>query len=305
MHHPEFIPSLGSTRRTFTRLMTYAAAAVLVAFVFGTCSAQAALNVEVTSLKGYDPSPRVIQPPYFDVRITGDAANDKVSLSLSGQLLKVNGQNPAGMLTDLAHVVRLRVDGGPGNDTINLRGLRGFGGFINRELGLHGAAAVMGGPGDDRILGLGTTAADIAALVADSPPRAARQFGWKSGNVFSLAGGAGDDLLVGSHGADAIFGGAGSDQIRGLSRPDRLHGGSGPDRIWGGDNAGNRDEISGGAGNDILFGGPGPDILEGKRGNDRLIGGPGRDVMYQNTKSRRWPGGCDEAPPGLCWPIIG
>jgi Ca2+-binding RTX toxin-like protein len=97
--------------------------------------------------------------------------------------------------------------------------------------------AVLGGAGDDRILGLGTTSADLAALGLDGSPATTRGSGGDSESSDPYRGGPGDDVLIG-------------------------------------------------------------------RGNDRLSGGPGRDTMYQSTKSRRWPGGCDETPPGLCWPII-
>jgi Ca2+-binding RTX toxin-like protein len=291
----------GAARRTFTRLMVYAAA-VTVLCIYGAGSARADADIQVMPLEGFDS--RYIEPPYFDVRINGAAANDTISISLLGRLFKVNDLDPAGTPTDFAHVVRLRIDGGAGDDSISLRGLHGFGGIVTPDLAMGGATVVTGGAGDDRILGLGTTSEDLAALGPNGSPATTKGSGWRFGKFGSLRGGPGDDVLIGSQGSDSIFGGEGRDRIRGLDRPDLLYGGPGADRVWGGDNAGKLEEISGGAGDDVLFGGPGDDIMQGKQGNDRLTGGPGRDTMYQNTKSRRWPGGCDEAPPGLCWPII-
>lgn len=279
------------------------ALAVLTLCAMGVSSAQAAITVDVTELKRYDSFGSDSKGPYLDVRVSGDATKDEIDLSLAGQLLKINGEDPAGTPTDFTHIVRLRVDAGPGGDSISMRGLRDYAGFINPDLAA-GKANVFGGAGDDVILGFGTTDEDLAALGPNGSAATNKGTWWRFGMFGSLRGGGGNDLLLGSRGADNVFGGPGSDRIRAFDRPDLLHGGPGADRIWGGDNAWKREEIFGGAGNDVLFGGPGDDLMLGKQGSDRLVGGPGRDTMYQNTQSRRWPGGCDEAPPGLCWPII-
>jgi dipeptidyl aminopeptidase/acylaminoacyl peptidase len=56
---------------------------------------------------------------------------------------------------------------------------------------------------------------------------------WNLGQVQSLYGGAGDDLLIGS-GADRLDGGPGDDDLRGHSGEDRLVGGPGRDYLFGG-----------------------------------------------------------------------
>lgn len=243
--------------------------------------------------------------PQLDVRINGDASDDRIVLSLEGSFLKVNGSNPAGQQVDFSEVLVLHVRGRGGDDQISLRGIRDFGAIVNRHLAAF--LIVAGDHGDDLLRGLGTSESDLAALGPNGEPATTKGSSTRFGRFGDLLGGKGNDVLLGSRGSDSIFGGSGNDRIRGFGRPDHLSGGPGADRIWGGENANKRDLIYGGAGNDLLFGGPGDDKMLGKQGVDKLVGGPGRDVMYQNTESRRGygpNGGCEGAPPGLCNPII-
>jgi Ca2+-binding RTX toxin-like protein len=99
-------------------------------------------------------------------------------------------------------------------------------------------------------------------LMAQQPP--ADQMQVCSGEVPTIVGTAGRDVLVGTEGRDIISGGGGNDTINGLGGDDALCGGPG------------RDRLVGGAGNDMLVGEGGNDS-DGNRG---LFGGPGTDLAY-------------------------
>lgn len=115
------------------------------------------------------------------------------------------------------------------------------------------------------------------------------------GELATISGTLGADMIVGTGGADVIFGSGGDDEIFGLDGDDLLCGGGGHDVIEGsaGDDTvygqGGADSINLGAGNDTAYGGPGYDTLnggighdnlQGGGGNDRLTGGDGVDRMY-------------------------
>jgi Ca2+-binding RTX toxin-like protein len=100
------------------------------------------------------------------------------------------------------------------------------------------------------------------ALNTDQPPTDQMQV--CSGEVPTIVGTPGRDVLVGTDGRDIISAGAGNDTINGLGGDDALCGGPG------------RDRLVGGGGNDMLFGESGNDS-DGNRG---LIGGPGTDYVY-------------------------
>jgi hypothetical protein len=67
--------------------------------------------------------------------------------------------------------------------------------------------------------------------------------------IFTVTGGAGDDLIVGAGGNDTLVGGAGSDTLRGGVGNDTINGDA------------NNDQIEGGLGNDALNGGTGSDTF--------------------------------------------
>lgn len=96
------------------------------------------------------------------------------------------------------------------------------------------------------------------------------------GQVATIVGTEGDDVLVGTDGNDVIAGLGGNDVLRGLDGNDVLCGDNGRDKIFGG--PGN-DLLAGGKKNDILKGDQGKDRLFGQAGNDRLFGGGGGDTL--------------------------
>lgn len=179
--------------------------------------------------------------------------------------------------------------GGPGDDT-----LRG-----GREVDL-----LDGGPGADLMSGgssgfehanlfqrhidtvsyegrTGNVDADLDGIADDGEA-------WEGdrilGDVESIEGGHGNDVLTGSQRSNYLVGGAGDDLLRGLRGHDQLEGGTGEDRLHGGvgidglrGNAGN-DIVIGGLGADRMAGGAGVDVLRARDGvADRVRGGPGRD----------------------------
>jgi hypothetical protein len=128
-------------------------------------------------------------------------------------------------------------------------------------------------------------------VVAPSAALAALSCG---GELVTIAGTTGDDVLTGTPGRDVIHGRGGNDSIKGFGGNDVICGGTGNDRIWGGGGHdvlygedgtdtiygnGGRDTMRGGAAGDYMVGGKGPDTLIGGPGADRLKGGYGQDVL--------------------------
>ncbi|MER5840395.1 MULTISPECIES: calcium-binding protein [Streptomyces] len=123
------------------------------------------------------------------------------------------------------------VDGGPGDD----------------ELHAHTARTVLGGAGNDMVMGPAV-----------------------------LHGGDGMDHLMGDNGNQRMWGGRGDDMIEGYGGDDTVYAGPGDDHALGGDG---RDILFGGPGNDTLDGEGGDDLVCGGTGRDTLEGGPGRDIV--------------------------
>ncbi|NYI04615.1 calcium-binding protein [Allostreptomyces psammosilenae] len=150
------------------------------------------------------------------------------------------GDGDDGMFTD-APGVRL-VDGGAGSD----------------ELHAHSAQVVLGGGGDDMLMG---------RVVMDGGDGMDHLMG-DDGRQY-LSGGRGDDHIEAYGGDDAVYAGSGEDHVSG---------GQGGDVILGGHDD---DVLAGDEGADVLHGNHGDDTLHGGEGADRLVGGPGRDEVTQ------------------------
>lgn len=94
--------------------------------------------------------------------------------------------------------------------------------------------------------------------------------GWNygfSGNVFTVTGAAGDDLIMGVAARNTLKGRGGDDALVGREFDDKLLGDDG------------NDTLKGKYGSDVLRGGPGQDTLDGGQGNDKLLGGGGDDIL--------------------------
>lgn len=135
-------------------------------------------------------------------------------------------------------------------------------------------------------LGFGTDTGTVTITV--DPPDPGGGEARCAGQVATVEGTPGPDVLTGTPGRDVIAGLGGNDRISGLGGPDLICGNAGKDRINGG---GARDRLIGGRGNDVLRGGAARDRLEGGPGRDRLFGGPGPDRLFGGPARDRLVGG--------------
>lgn len=116
------------------------------------------------------------------------------------------------------------------------------------------------------------------------PPEATPVIHTCDGEVATIVGTNGADVLVGTPGRDVIVGLRGSDTITGLGGNDVICGNAGPDSIDAGDGA---DVVFGNGGRDDITGGPGRDLLEGGGGKDRIFGGNGSDTIVGGKAADR------------------
>ncbi len=112
-----------------------------------------------------------------------------------------------------------------------------------------------------------------------------------AGEIATIVGTNGPDVLTGTEHRDVIVGRRGDDLIHGLGGDDIICGDDGNDRIDGGDG---RDLILGGDGNDWLIGGLGRDTVLGDDGDDRLLGDTGDFVFGGFGNDRYGPHGWPE-----------
>lgn len=213
----------------------------------------------------------------------GDLTDNDESFYVSGDSSGTVFVTAYGYTQSFTGVVRIRAEGGLGNDTIEIADgvnqpalLYGdfasptrAGEFGNDQLtGGEIASTLWGGGGDDFLRG-----------------RAGRdELSGQDGNDTlyggdgrdSLEGGQGQDALAGEAGDDQLFGGAGNDLLEGGDGADILGGEAGDDLLVGDDEA---EGDSGGPTNDSLFGGDGNDELQGVFGNDSLVGNAGNDLI--------------------------
>ena len=193
------------------------------------------------------------------VTVNGGAGNDTVTVgdldTVCRASLVVQGDDGNDFLSALnakTGDIRLRMEGGAGNDTL----IGGLGG--DTLVGDAGTDRIKGGDGNDQLEG-GTGADSING---------------ENGND-TLLGGDATDTLTGD-GSDTLNGDAGNDSLRGGLGGDLLNGGTGDDIARGGDGD---DTANGGDGNDSLLGDTGLDSLSGDAGDDTLDGGRNNDTL--------------------------
>lgn len=92
-----------------------------------------------------------------------------------------------------------------------------------------------------------------------------------AGQVATIVGTAGADVITGTKGPDVISGLGGDDVITGSAGDDLICGDAGDDTLRG---SGGHDMLRGGGGDDTLLGQAGNDLLIGAAGDDALNGGP-------------------------------
>jgi Ca2+-binding RTX toxin-like protein len=215
------------------------------------------------------------------LEVTGGKSSDRVTVSCTGGLVKVNGKNPRTGPVACSKVSEVDAETGAGNDRVDFSGVGPDSGFGERDLpggfGHGTGAAASLGQGSDRYIGGGSAFNLVLAGRSDD-----RIAGGRLRD--SLQGGAGDDTAAGGSGRDILLGNSGNDKLKGGPDDDLLSGNAGDDLLIGG--AGG-DLLGGGIGMDTLFGGAGPDQLIGGPGKDRLKGGPGNNTLIQDSPTKK------------------
>jgi hypothetical protein len=135
----------------------------------------------------------------------------------------------------------------------------GRGGAVGEEDEMIGVERLIGGSGDDHLVG--------------------------GGGIRRIEGRAGADVIIGGQEESKIYGGSGDDLLIGGSQRDEIRetekAGSGNDTARG---AGGRDLIVLGTGIDRAFAGRGDDVIQGGPGHDSLGCGPGDgDTVIEPT----------------------
>jgi Ca2+-binding RTX toxin-like protein len=226
-----------------------------------------------------------------------------VSSSGGGDVVALDTSDPAS--------VEATLNGGSGDDTL-------IGGPADDALdGSSGRDTLDGGPGADEMRG--GSGADVASYAGraagvsvsvgsgnDDDGNAEDLSGndrdTVRGDVETVAGSHGSDLLVGDSSGETLIGGDGDDVVAGQRGNDTLLGDAGSDFMLGGDGADTlrgwigSDRMRGENGNDLLAGGPDGDLLEGGFGIDRLRGKGGADRLFARDATRDLKISCGPGP---------
>ncbi len=206
--------------------------------------------------------------------INGTDGNDNIDITINkdgSYTVVVNGEEQSYTAEEAQ---RLVVDGGKGNDTINIHQDGYQNGTYEDENGEEHKTGLMikGGDGDD-------------VIKADEDVY--RNLYISGGNgKDNIVGGSGKDHIVDNYGSNTIDGGAGNDSITalGYDDTDTWYG-----RLWnkftGKSNQSNT--IEGGKGNDTIITGDGDDTITDKGGNNTIISNGGNDSI-EITGSYKW-----------------
>jgi Ca2+-binding RTX toxin-like protein len=195
------------------------------------------------------------------VRVATTGGNDTINLAAANWPATIEGD----------------LDGGSGNDRVTGAGaadtLRGDSGSDILDGG-SGADELRGGSGTDVVYyGARTTRVTVTVGAGnDNDGNEVDQTGNSLdsvvGDVETVIGGSGPDILVGDNSSETLFGGDGDDTLFGRRGADTLLGANGGDFLSGED------------GNDSLFGALGPDRLFGGSDEDRVVGGADGDFVH-------------------------
>ncbi|NCC52683.1 MAG: calcium-binding protein [Spartobacteria bacterium] len=188
---------------------------------------------------------------YGGVEVASGDDDDKVSIQTDMALkqgVAFTGGAGADKVTLKGAHLNAVLDGGAGNDVLDVEQLLAGNTFFPSLSGGSGADRIMGSAGNDVIYG-----------------------------------GAGNDTIYGRGGNDVLWGGTGDDLISGGAGMDWLRGEEGRDLLMGG--AG-RDNLDGGIGDDFLYAGEGRDVMSGGEGADNLgplVWNPRQIYAYQRV----------------------
>jgi Ca2+-binding RTX toxin-like protein len=165
--------------------------------------------------------------------VVGTHKSDNITLTIEDRspdqvTVKINGFARRFALTDIDQI---NIQGGQGNDFIEIDAGKKNINMPTRIYGSGGDDTLIGGAAKDRFYGGSQN--DIIQ-------------GNNGRDV--IYGEAGDDTIDGGGGSDAIFGGTGNDSLTGGAGVDTLNGEDGDDRMEGVD--GTTDSINGGLGDD-------------------------------------------------------
>lgn len=175
---------------------------------------------------------------YGGIEVNAGEGDDHVKVAADYALRRgvtVQGDAGSDTLTLTGSALNMLVEGGAGNDHLQIESPSLWQDYSRRMQGDEGDDFLQGGIARDRLLG-----------------------------------GAGNDYLRGKKGDDWLEGGAGNDRLLGQADADRLEGQAGLDVLMAG--AGD-DFLSGGADDDYLYAGDGEDQLRGDQGLDVFIPG--------------------------------
>lgn len=239
-------------------------------------------DIEEIRINGADPSG------------TGTAGNDTFSVvgDFSGTSLRLN---------------TITIDGGEGNDTIDISTLSSAHRIVFRSNG--GNDTIVGALRSQDVIEL-PEGADPAAYVLTTNENGTKTLASGSHSVTftgevpaafrgdnddddgcgddgeddvdidltpgARQGTAQSDVLVGTVAEDTIMALAGDDVVLGKEGADAISAGEGADLVRGGDG---RDVVFAGAGDDQVFGGAQADLIYGDAGADRLFGDEGNDFI--------------------------
>lgn len=248
--------------------------------------------------------------------VFSDAA-DSIAVNCAGGQVKVNAADPGTGPALCAAISFVNVQGGPGDNAIDLSGVGlGFGPFVSTgALGNLGADTITGSPGQDSIYpGPGNDVVhagegmDVLALFGTSGNDTITANGSTAviGAEIDTYSSIEQHLLYGELGNDTITAPGTDDHLNGGPGNDSINGGGGNDTLEFNGTLGN-DTIDvtanqvvksvpapvetdaytaietivvfGQSGNDQITGGPGNESLFGDLGSDTLIGGGGNDYL--------------------------
>ena len=235
-------------------------------------------------------------------RLDGGAGNDTLNGG-AGSDTAVYSQATTAVTVDLT--LSGQQNTGQGADTlISIESLIGsrFGDFLKGDNDPNGGNRLMGGLGDDTLVGgAGYDLADysdaVAGVTVDLALSTAQNTGHGTDTLSgfeSLKGSLFNDVLKGDGGANSLEGGGGDDTLWGAGGEDTLFGGSGIDTAVYSDAAAavsldltpntnslliGIENLIGSRFSDVLRGADGPNSLDGGLGDDSLIGGKGDDTL--------------------------